>query len=140
MKKNQEIMVTLQYNPYCLKTLRKFRIRFSSKPSMSILERFLHKNQHTQRKLLNFENWTNREPQCLEKSEFLQLIFLRENCHWKILALFDISPLHQFPKFNNFLWVCWFLGKNLSNFVSLDLKLHNCYCHNLQKQFYLDWC
>ena len=27
------------------------------------LERFLHKNQRTQRKLLNFENWTNGEPQ-----------------------------------------------------------------------------
>jgi hypothetical protein len=27
------------------------------------LETFLHKNQHTQRKLLNFENWTNGEPQ-----------------------------------------------------------------------------
>ena len=27
------------------------------------LERFLKKNQHTQRKLLNFENWTNGEPQ-----------------------------------------------------------------------------
>ena len=27
------------------------------------LERFLHKNQHTQRKLLNFENWSNGEPQ-----------------------------------------------------------------------------
>jgi hypothetical protein len=27
------------------------------------LERFLHKNQHTQKKLLNFENWTNGEPQ-----------------------------------------------------------------------------
>ena len=27
------------------------------------LERFLHKNQHTQRKLLNSENWTNGEPQ-----------------------------------------------------------------------------
>ena len=27
------------------------------------LERFLHKNQHTQGKLLNFENWTNGEPQ-----------------------------------------------------------------------------
>ena len=32
-------------------------------------------------------------------------------------ALFDTSPLTQFSKFNNFLWVCWFLGKNLSNFV-----------------------
>ena len=26
------------------------------------LERFLHKNQYTQRKLLNFENWTNGKP------------------------------------------------------------------------------
>ena len=26
------------------------------------LERFLPKNQHTQRKLLNFENWTNGKP------------------------------------------------------------------------------
>ena len=25
------------------------------------LERFLHKNQHTQRKLMNFENWVNGE-------------------------------------------------------------------------------
>ena len=31
------------------------------------LERFLHKNQHTQRKLLNFEKWTNGEPQYLAK-------------------------------------------------------------------------
>ena len=32
------------------------------------LERFLHKNQHTQRKLLNFENWTsNVEPQWIAK-------------------------------------------------------------------------
>ena len=27
------------------------------------LESFLHKTQHTQRKLLNFESWTNGEPQ-----------------------------------------------------------------------------
>ena len=27
------------------------------------LERFLHKNQHTQRKLFNFEDWTNGQPQ-----------------------------------------------------------------------------
>ena len=27
------------------------------------LESFLHKNQRTQRKLLNFENWTNGESQ-----------------------------------------------------------------------------
>ncbi len=26
------------------------------------LDKFLHKNQHTKRKLLNFEFWTNGEP------------------------------------------------------------------------------
>ena len=35
----------------------------------------------------------------------------------------------QFSKFNNLLWVGWFLCKNLSNFVSLVLKLHNWKCH-----------
>ena len=30
------------------------------------LERFLHKNQYTQRKLLNFENWTNGESQYID--------------------------------------------------------------------------
>ena len=47
-------------------------------------------------------------------------------------ALFDTSPLTQFSKFNNFLWVCWFLGKNLSNFVPPVWKLHNTYCHNVR--------
>ena len=40
------------------------------------LERFLQKNEHTQKKLLNFENWTNGEPQNLQKSKFLKLILL----------------------------------------------------------------
>ena len=35
----------------------------------------------------------------------------------QILARFDTSPPHLFSKFNNFLWVCWFLGKNLSNCI-----------------------
>ena len=30
-----------------------------------------------------------------------------------MLALFDTSPLYQFSKFNNFLWVCWCLSKSL---------------------------
>ena len=51
-------------------------------------------------------------------------------------ALFDTSPLTQFSKFNNILWVCWFLGKNLSNFVPLVWKLYNRYCHNVHKKFF----
>ena len=39
-------------------------------------------------------------------------------------------PENQHIQFNNFLWVCWFLGKNLSNFVPSAWKLHNSYCHN----------
>ena len=34
-------------------------VKFSS--GSTKLERFLPKTQHTQRKLLNFENWVNRE-------------------------------------------------------------------------------
>ena len=41
-----------------------------------------------------------------------------------------LFTLTQFSKFNNFLWVCWFLGKNLSNFLPPVWKLHNSYCHN----------
>ena len=50
---------------------------------------------------------------------------------WHFLTLFDISPLTKFSKFNNFLWVYWFLGKNLSNFVPPLWKLHNPYCHKV---------
>ena len=39
-----------------------------------------------------------------------------------MMPTFDTSPLHQFPKFENFLWVCWFLGKNHSNFVPPRMK------------------
>ena len=57
-------------------------------------------------------------------SIFKSLYFLK----W--CPIFDSSPLLQFSKFNDFLCVCWFLVKNLSNFVSLPWKLHNRYCHN----------
>ena len=46
------------------------------------------------------------------------------------MALFDTSPSLKFSKLNNFLWACWFLGKNLSNFVSPLWKLNNPYCHS----------
>ena len=56
-------------------------------------------------------------------SIFKSLYFL------KLCPIFDTSLLHQFSKFNNFLWVCWFLGKNLSNFVPPAWKLNNPYYH-----------
>ena len=34
-------------------------------------------------------------------------------------------PTTKFSKFNNLLWECWFLGKNISDFVPPVWKLHN---------------
>ena len=116
------------------------------------LQKFLPNNQHTQRKLLNLENWVSGEVSksakiWLSKSIFYvknypnlsQFFFSLKNinlgAHFLITLLskmipnFWHLPLTQFSKFNNFLWVCWFLGKNLSNFVFPVWKLHNPYCH-----------
>ena len=54
---------------------------------------------------------------------------------WKVrftTLLYNI--LVKIHYFNNFLRVCWFLGKNLSNFVSPIWKLHNPYCHTYAHQ------
>ena len=61
----------------------------------------------------------------LIKSIFKSLYFLK----W--CPIFDTS-LHQFSKFNNLLWVCWFIGKNISNFELPAWKFNNPYCHNFQ--------
>ena len=45
-------------------------VEFSSGGGGTKLERFLPKNQHTQRKLLNFENWINGASEVSKKSEF----------------------------------------------------------------------
>ena len=55
----------------------------------------------------------------------LKMIDFQNSDFWKLLR----PPLIQFSKFNNFLWVRWFLGKNLSNFIPPVWKLHNPYCH-----------
>ena len=40
------------------------------------LERFVHKNQQTQRKLLNFENWDNGGLRSFLKSKFKKSIII----------------------------------------------------------------
>ena len=45
------------------------------------LERFLHKNQHAQRKLLNFENWTNGSLSSLKNQSWFFWFFMWKN--WK---------------------------------------------------------
>ena len=47
------------------------------------LERFLPKNQHTQRKLLNFENWVNGRCQKVPKFDFQSQFFMS-----KIIRIF----------------------------------------------------
>ena len=69
----------------------------------------------------------------------ISMLILRQKYFWfcnpclktLIFASYWGSPLVQFSKFKNFLWVCWFWGKNLSNFVYPVWKLHNPYCHNI---------
>ena len=56
----------------------------------------------------------------------------------------NYTPLHQFSKFNNFLLVCWYLCKNISNFVPPAWKLDNPYHHihkgnELEMQFSNTW-
>ena len=42
-------------------------------------------------------------------------------------------PLRKFTKYNIFLWVCWFLAKNIFNFVSLPGNLDNPYYHSMSR-------
>ena len=51
--------------------------------------------------------------------------------HYRPIGITVRSALVQFSNFKNFLWVCWFLGKKLSNFIYPVWKLHNPYCHNV---------
>ena len=55
------------------------------------LERFLHKNQHTLGKLLNFKNWTKWEPQKLAKIRLFKDDYV-------ILPLFLVSKLRSVVK------------------------------------------
>ena len=48
---------------------------------------------------------------------FFDTLFFKSLYLLKWCPIFDTFPLTQFSKFNSFLWVCLFLGKNLSDFV-----------------------
>ena len=70
----------------------------------SKLERFLPKNQHTQRNVLNFENWTNppvwklHNPYCLQSHKVITV--------WR-----QFHFTWDFPRFNrkgSFALLCWY--------------------------------
>ena len=122
------------------------------------LERDLPKNQHTQRKLVNFEDWCNGVVSKSVKIWLSTTIFYDNNhqnvsqffFHWrskffvidiflitsifrslyflKRCPIFDSSPLHHEIPIISFGYV---FGKNHSNFVSPTWKLNNPYCHTL---------
>ena len=73
------------------------------------LERFLPKNQHPQRKLLNFENWISGGLRCFQKSEFLKtIIFIfpeKNTSNWNhglisMLLLFFINKIRNLRQFS----------------------------------------
>ena len=66
---------------------------------------------------------------------FFIFFFIEFNITFLFYFFFDSInfwnfPLHWFSNFNNVLSVCYFLGKNLSNFIYQNLKLLIRYCHN----------
>ena len=93
-------------------------------PSSQKVPKFDFESQFSMSKIirifLNFIRW--RIP--IQENIFLNFLLLK----W--CPIFDSSPLIQNSKFNNFLWLCWFLCKYLSNFIHLSWKLRNPYCHN----------
>ena len=61
---------------------------------------------------------------------FLFLLLFREFIFWnvyisKIGPFFVCSSQFYIKKYPNFLWICSFIGKNLSNLVYLPRKFHN---------------
>ena len=53
------------------------------------------------------------------------------------LALFDTSPLHQFAKVNDFIWLQLIFSQK--TFLILK-KLHNWYCHTWQSSLVTLYC
>ena len=80
------------------------------------LDSFLAENLHTQRKLMYF-------PSCqkVQKSDF-QSKFSMSRTIW-FLKSPNFWWLGTTSVHNNFLLVCWFLAKNMSNFMTLHWKL-----------------
>jgi hypothetical protein len=72
----------------------------------------------------------------INENQFRSTLFVTDIFWWNQFLEFFITKMMPYfwqlqnSKFNNFLWVCWFLCKNLSNFVPPNWKLHNPYCHN----------
>ena len=61
---------------------------------------------------------------------FLTTLTFKSRFFLKWCPIFDRSPLLQFWKFHNFIWLQLICSQRNSNFLSLSWKLHNQYCHS----------
>ena len=75
--KLQHLIASILFSDYTISTLLLHTVYqlwqygfWSFQTRGTKLERFLPKNQHTQRKLLNFENWISGGLRSFKKSEF----------------------------------------------------------------------
>ena len=85
----------------------------------------LSKNFDNKNVLLNYYYWLMKKE--LRK---LWLICDIENWLWKSnFVTFWNLPIKPILKINNYLWICWFSSKNLSNFVPPVWRLNNPYYH-----------
>ena len=94
-------------------------VYFWTKSRKNIYGRFFHSLCATYLNL-GIKNWKN------------EIINFTTSDFCKLLRL-PISPILQIQ---NFLWVCWFFCKNLSNFVYPVCKLLNPYCHNFHISYH----
>ena len=106
-----------------------------------IVRCYCHDQVQSERNIFDF-SLCDKEYQVNHKTQpyWVKVVLLVPNVHslvgpaivtlkTLIFACYWGSPLVQFSKFKNFLWVCWFLGENLSNFIYPVWKLHNPYYH-----------
>ena len=126
-------------------------------------ERFLPKNQHIQRKLLNlvikwFKNWcyqimsiTKNVPlnlySSIKKLRKIRMIFDAENWLWKSnFGTVWHLPLHQFAKFNDFIWpqpktflILYPSHENFTTSITINMDLHTCTVFSAPLKFEFYW-
>ena len=98
------------------------------------LERFLPKNQHTQRKFLNFENWTNGEVSKSAKSPNLptfKVNFLYQKLSESFSIFFSLKNINLgthfllLTFFDNFNFESTLFSKMIGHFLTEVIQVFN---------------
>ena len=124
---------------YTIYLLWHYRL-WSFKTRDTKLERFLHENQHTQRKLLNFENWTHGEPLQLAKIRGFKLIFLCRNSSqivdWHFSILYDVKVGQSIVLVYKYISFLYSLGcMTLELLCTNEASEKNSFCHCLSRAY-----